>query len=607
MSSSKFNVVVRISMFVAPVTCLFLVAWPAFSQSTIQTFAGNGSQAFGGDGGPAAVAALNHPRGLVVDSNGSVYVADADNLRIRRITPDGVISTVAGNGFQGNSGDGGLAMNASLGSLTGLALDTAGNLFIADAHNMCVRKVTPGGIISTVAGTNGVQGFSGDGGPATSARLNVPAAVMYSGGNLYIADSSNQRIRRVSANGTITTIAGSSATAGFAGDGGPATSASLAFPLGMAMDSLGNLYFADGDNNRVRRIAPGGVIATVAGDGAGRFAGDAGPATGASLNIPEDLALDGAGNLLIADSGNNRVRKVDSSGIISTVAGTANNGFSGDGGLATQAMLDFPWGVTTSAAGNVYVADRVNNRVRVVAADLTSLPTIADNSTVNGASFAKTPIAPGAIVAIFGAGLASSSLSAQSAPLPTVLNETSVTFNGIAAPLFFVSSGQINAQAPFDLPAGAAASIQVKRGSNLSTVRTVSVAIVSPGIFILDQATSAGAVLHSSDFSAVSSSFPARPGEYVVIFCTGLGPVLVPVKSGDSAPSVPPLAGVVYLPTVSIAGLTAYVSYAGLAPGFVGLYQINAQVPSGVPTGSQSVQITTLGIASNIATIATAH
>src|ERR1019366_8457015 len=186
---------------------------------------------------------------------------------------------------------------------------------------MCVRKVTPGGIISTVAGTNGVQGFSGDGGPATSARLNVPAAVMVSGGNLYIADSSNQRIRRVSGSGTITTIAGSSVVAGFAGDGGLATSALLAFPLGMAMDSLGNLYFADGDNNRVRRISPGGVITTVAGNGAGRFAGDAGPATGASLNIPEDVAIDGAGNLLIADSGNNRVRKVDSSGLISTLAG----------------------------------------------------------------------------------------------------------------------------------------------------------------------------------------------------------------------------------------------------------------------------------------------
>lgn len=606
--SSKLNGVGKISLFVALVMCLFVTAWPALSQSKIDTFAGNGSQSFSGDGGPAAIAGLNHPRGLAVDSGGSVYIADVDNLRIRRISPNGMISTVAGNGLAGNSGDGGPAINASLSNLTSLALDAAGNLYIADAHNMCVRKVTPGGIISTVAGTNGVQGFSGDGGPATNARLNVPASVMFSGGNLYIADSSNQRIRRVSSNGTITTIAGNSLTAGFSGDGGLATNASLAFPLGMATDSLGNLYFADANNNRVRRITPAGVITTVAGNGAGRFAGDAGPATGASLNIPEDVAVNGVGNLLIADTGNNRVRKVDSSGLISTVAGTATNGFSGDGGIATQAMLDFPWGVTTSAAGTLYIADRVNNRVRMVAAEsLTSLPTLADNSTVNGASFAKGAIAPGAIVAIFGAGFAAGSLGASSAPLPTVLGETSVTFNGVAAPLFFVSGSQINAQAPFDLPPGILASIQVKRGSNLSAVRNVSVYTVSPGIFILDQASGAGAVLHSSDFSQVSSSSPARSGEFVVIFCTGLGPVLTPVKSGDSAPSVPPLAAAAYTPAVSIAGVPAYVSYSGLAPGFVGLYQVNAQVPTGIPTGNQTVQIITLGIASNIATIVTAR
>jgi uncharacterized protein (TIGR03437 family) len=583
---------------------MFLTAWPAFSQSNIETLAGNGRQGFSGDGGPAAAAGLNHPRGLAVDAGGSVYVGDADNLRVRRISPNGMISTVVGNGYAGNFGDGGPAMNASLGNLTGLALDAAGNLYIADAHNMCVRKVTPGGIISTVAGTNGVQGFSGDGGPATSARLNVPAAVMVSGGNLYIADSSNQRIRRVSGSGTITTIAGSSVVAGFAGDGGLATSALLAFPLGMAMDSLGNLYFADGDNNRVRRISPGGVITTVAGNGAGRFAGDAGPATGASLNIPEDVAIDGAGNLLIADSGNNRVRKVDSSGLISTLAGTTANGFSGDGGLATQAMLDFPWAVATGATGNVYIADRVNNRVRMISGSLTSPPALAaDGAVVNSASFAKIAIAPGAIITIFGTGLAGSTLSSSGAPLPTVLGDTSVTFNGITAPLFFVSSSQINAQAPFDLQTGSA-SIQVRRGNDLSIVRTVSVAAVSPGIFILDQASGAGAVLHSSDFSLVSSDSPARPGEYLAIYCTGLGPVKIPVKSGDISPSVAPLAETVYVPTVNIAGVPAFVAYSGLAPSFVGLYQVNVQVPANLPTGSQALQIITLGVASNAGMIA---
>lgn len=599
MSMTTLSTFARCPILAAPVLYMALMAWPALSQSNIGTFAGNGNQAFAGDGGQAASAALNHPRGLAVDSNGAVYVSDVDNLRVRRISPSGIISTIAGNGIMGNSGDGGLAVNASLGDLTALALDSSGNLYIADAHNMCVRKVTPGGIITTVAGTNGVQGFSGDGGPATSARLNVPASVMFSGGNLYIADSSNQRIRRVSATGTITTIAGNSMTEGFSGDFGPAANASLAFPLGMAMDSLGNLYFADGGNNRVRRITPGGVITTFAGNGSGGFSGDAGPATAASLNIPEDVAFDGAGNLLIADTGNNRVRKVDSSGLISTVAGTGVNGFSGDGGLATQAMLDFPWGVAAGVTGSIYIADRVNNRVRVVAESATGVPVIEANSTVNGASFANIPIAPGAIVSIFGSGLAGSAMSAPSLPLPVAMDNTSVTFNGIAAPLFYVSSAQINAQAPFEMPPDGAVSIQVRRGGNLSSVRTANVAAVSPGIFILDRASGAGAVLHNADFSVVNSSSPARPGEYLVVFCTGLGPLLTPVKSGVGAPN----AAVIYLPGVNIAGLPAYVSYAGLAPGFAGLYQINVQTPAGLPTGVQPIQIFSLGIASNIATI----
>ena len=169
-----------ISMLVVPVLCLLLTAWPALSQGDIATIAGNGNAAFSGDGGPAATAGLNHPRGLAVDSSGNVYISDVDNLRIRKISPDGMISTIAGSGIPGDSGDGGLAVNASLSDVTGLALDTAGNLYIADAGNRRIRKVTPGGIISTVAGT-GVQGFSGDGGPATDAQLNRPTSVIFSG------------------------------------------------------------------------------------------------------------------------------------------------------------------------------------------------------------------------------------------------------------------------------------------------------------------------------------------------------------------------------------------------------------------------------------------
>ena len=604
MPSSKSHAAGRLPLFLLPVACLFLAAGPALSQGNIATIAGNGSAAFSGDGGPATAAGLNHPRTLVIDSNGNLYISDVDNLRIRRVTPAGIISTVAGNGLPGSSGDGGPAVNASLSSMLGLALDNAGNLYIADAGNRRVRKVTPAGIISTIAGT-GVQGSSGDGGPATSAQLNTPASVLFSAGNLYISDSSNQRIRRVSSDGTITTIAGNGVT-GFSGDGGPATGAALAFPLGMAMDSVGNLYFADGNNNRVRRISPAGVITTVAGNGVGHFAGDQGPAVSASLDVPEDVAFDTAGNLYIADAGNNRVRKVDGSGLITTLAGMAENGFSGDGGPATQAMLDFPWGLATDATGNVYVADRVNNRVRVVSGSLTGGPTLADSSTVNSASLAKT-IAPGTIVSISGANFAGSSLSASSVPLPTVLGDTGVTFNGAAVPLFFVSNGEVLAQAPFDLPVGVAASIQVRRGNSLSTVRKANVAAVSPGIFTVDPASGAGAVLHASDYSLVTGSSPARPGESLLIYCTGLGPLSTSVKSGELAPSIDPLAQTTVLPTVTIAGLPATVTYSGLAPGLVGLYQVTVQAPAALPTGNQPVQITTGGVVSNTAMIAAVH
>ena len=597
---TKFHAANAKSLCITPVLCLLVSALPAFPQGNIATLAGNGSQAYSGDGGPAAATSLNHPRGLVIDASGYTYISDVDNRRIRRVSPGGMITTVAGNGFLGNSGDGGLAVNASLSDVTGLALDTAGNLYIADASNTRIRKVTPSGIISTFAGT-GIQGFSGDGGPATNAQLNRPTSVVFWNGSLYIADSSNQRIRQVNSNGTITTIAGNG-IAGFSGDGGKATSASIKTPLGLAMDGFGNLYFADGDNNRIRRVAPSGVITTVVGNGPGRFAGDQGPAAAASLNIPEDVVFDRTGNLLIADAGNNRVRKVDGSGLISTLAGTGADGFSGDGGAATQAMLNFPWGLAADAAGNIYVADRVNSRVRMISPSLVSPPSLSSNSTVNGASFTNI-ISPGAIVSTFGTGLSSSLMSAAGVPLPTALGDTSITFNGIAAPLFFVSNGQINAQAPFDLPVGVPVSIQVKRGSTASSVQTANVAIVSPGIFV-DQASNSAAVLHAADYSAVGGNSPARPGEFLLIYCTGLGPLRIAVKSGDRAPSVPPLAETTYLPSVSIAGLPAIVTYAGLAPGWVGLYQVNVQVPAGLATGNQPIQIVTLGVASNVGMIA---
>jgi len=585
---------------------LVLCAWPAQAQ-VITTVAGSGAEGFSGDGGLAISASFKYPRATPVDFTGAVYIADSNNYRIRKVSSSGMIETLAGTGVMGYSGDGGLAVNAELSDASGLVVDGDGNVYVADASNRRVRKITPGGVITSIAGT-GIQGFSGDGGPASSAMLGRPFSLaMDAGGNLYIADSAGERIRKIDFNGTITTIAGNG-HAGFSGDGGLAVNASLQTPVGVAVDQAGNVYIADGDNNRIRKVSSSGIISTFAGNGSGGFSGDGGLAVDATINIPYDVAVDGAGNVYIADAGNNRIRRVSTSNIITTVAGTDTNGFGGDGGPATQAILNFPWGLAIDPGGNVYVGDRVNERVRKIALGsvMPSLAPVLNTSTpvVNGASFSPSaPVAPGSAVSIFGTDLASTSLAATSASLPTSIGYTSVTFNGVAAPLYFVSSGQINAQVPFEIGLGSV-SVEVTVGSQVSAPQTINVKAFSPGIFTLDSAE-AGAILHASDYVLVSSSAPAHPGEYILIYATGLGSLRTPVPSGTPAPSNPP-AETLDTPVVAIGGLSSLVSFSGLAPGFVGLYQVNVQVPLSLAAGNQTVQISAAGVFSNTAFLAVA-
>jgi trimeric autotransporter adhesin len=390
---------------------------PATGVSTV--IAGTGVLGFSGDTGPAVSARLNTPRGVAVDAAGNVYIADTSNHRIRKIDTSGTITTIAGTGTGTFGGDNAAATAARVNSPQGVAVDSAGNVFIADTSNNRIRKIDTGGNISTVAG-NGTGGYLADNVPATSTRINAPRGVVVDGsGNIYIADTSNNRIRRVSAGGTITTFAGTG-SASFSGDGGAATSATLRGPQAVALDASGDLYIPDTVNHRVRKVS-GGIISTIGGTGSAGYAGDGGAATSGQISSPAGIAVDGtgavylgdtsnfrlrkivggnfstiagtgsaffggdggpladaqftnpqavvfdgAGNMYLSDSGTHRIRKVDTHGIITTVAGTGTAGYGGDGGPATSALLNTPLGIAMDAAGNLYIADGNNNRIRKV-------------------------------------------------------------------------------------------------------------------------------------------------------------------------------------------------------------------------------------------------
>ncbi len=403
------------------------------SAGTITTYAGTGISGFSGDGGPARLAMVSFPLGMTLDPAGEIVFADALNYRIRKIDLSGKISTIAGNGIAGYSGDGGPATSASLNVPWGVTYDKAGNLYISDNGNAVIRKVDTSGIITTYAG-NGTIGYCGDGGLATLACFDGPKGLVTdTSGNLYVADQANHRVRVVSAAGLINTVAGNG-QGGFSGDGGPATSAKIGSPKGLAV-AAGVLYISnagdarvrsvqlssgtintfigsipgfDGGNNpplstemfsptgivslssssmlvadqldaRVRELV-GGVVKTVAGG----FIGDGSAATSAALSNPQGVAFDTTGNLFIAEFGGHSVRKVDTAGKISTVAGTGVSGYSGDGGLATSAQLYFPQAVIADASGNLFISDQGNNVIRRVDAATQIITTFSNNANFGG-------------------------------------------------------------------------------------------------------------------------------------------------------------------------------------------------------------------------------
>jgi sugar lactone lactonase YvrE len=353
---SVLVVIGLIALFRSPVS---LAAGETPPPGTIITIAGTGKAGFSGDGGPATQAAIYYPLWIALDAAGDLFVAASGEVdRVRRISSTGIITTVAGSGQDAFSGDGGPATSAGM-HCVAVTVDRDDNLYISDyGATSRIRKVSAGGIISTFAGGGNPADGVGDGGPATSAHLNGPGGMAIdASGNLFFPDSRNHRVRMVTPSGTITTVAGTG-KAGFSGDGGPATAAQLSLPFAVAMDNAGHLYIAELGNRRVRMVGPDGTIRTVAGGGTPADGlGDGGLGTDARLNAPTGLALDGAGNLFIADSRGSRIRRVGPVGIISTVAGTGQAGFSGDGGPAAQARLSGPFGLAMDKAGNLYFSD----------------------------------------------------------------------------------------------------------------------------------------------------------------------------------------------------------------------------------------------------------
>jgi uncharacterized protein (TIGR03437 family) len=483
---------------------------------------------------------LTFPNGVATDGAGNLYIADGAWV-VRKVSPGGIITTVAGNHTYGYSGDGGPATSAQLGGPGGVAVDSSGNLYIVDGAYFVIRKVSPSGIISTVAG-NGTEGYSGDGGPATSAQLgNFLESVAADGeGNLYIADNGNLRVRKVSASGGIITTVAGNGTFGYSGDGGPATSAQLKSAYGVAVDKAGNLYIAD--YLRLRKVSPGGTITTIAGNGVYGQSGNGGPATGAGLAGPGDVAVDGAGN------------------------------------------------VYTSVTAGVQILKPATQSVII-------------SSVLDAASETAIAISPGKIVVIYGAGLGPATL-VQNQPANGVFGTqaggTAVSFNGIPAPMIYTSATQVAAIVPYGISGSPTAQVTVSYQGQASSSFPLPVAVSAPSFFSLNGTGAGQAAAVNVDGSLNSAANPVKIGGYVSLFATGEGQTSPSGVDGELASAQPypkPLLPV----SVTVGGLPAIVTYAGAAPTEVaGLMQVVVQIPAGVQPGGYVPVALQVGNASTV-------
>lgn len=554
---------------------------------------------YSGDGGAPTGAQLYSPEGMVY-SKGILYIADTTNHCIRMIS-NGIISTFAGVcGTQGYAGDGAAATLANLNTPSGVAVDPNGDVLIADTGNNIVRIVVPSGIISTFAG-NRAAGYTGDGGIATNGELEAPTAIACdTAGNVYVTDAVNNLVRKINAVQQCTTTNNVQTCGNYLSTpvGIGSTGGILNHPNGLAVDNTFAIYVSD-TSHRVLKFA-NGTLTPYAGNGnigGGPNIGDNGPATKATLNNPLGLAVDAAGNLYIADANEFRIRVVAPNGIITTIAGTDQSGYTGDGGPALNAQLAFPHHALPDGLGNIYISDTLNNVIR----ELTMAgPSIATNGVVSAASF-QPKVSPGALASIAGSNLATSTGTDGTLPLLTNFAEATVSVNGKLAPILYASPSQINFQVPWETATGNA-TVTVTVDGTVSNSMTVPVTAAAPGIFFN---SSGAAVAQNHDFTLNTPSNPAHAGSYLITYLTGSGPVNPPVADGAATPSTG-LTQPTSIPTVTIGGAPATVLGSALVQGFVSLLQINVAVPSGLAAGSYPMVVMIGGQTSNSATVSIA-
>jgi uncharacterized protein (TIGR03437 family) len=464
---------------------------------------------------------------------------------------------------------------SQIGFVKGIAVDGKGNVYISDTSNFVIRKIDTSMNTTTFAGTN-QRGYSGDGGAATSAQLWFPAGLAFDkSGNLYVADYGSLTVRKIDTSGKISAVAGTGSF-GASGDGGPATKATLGQPLSLAIDSAGNIFIGDTGNSNIREITPDGNIHTAV----------------SNVNAVS-LAVDAADNLYFVDGVSPFVYKILNTGSILVIAGNGETSYGGDGGQATLAKLDHPGGVAVDKSGNVFFTDTDNEIIR----ELTAVP-FSVGAAVNAASSVQQAIAPGEIVTLFGQGIGPSTLTPFTVTNGFIDNQlagVTVTFNGVQAPLIYVSSTLVAAVAPYELQGATTASIAVSYQGNLSSTTVVPVTSAAPGIFTANATGLGPAAAVNQDGTLNSASNPASRGSFISLYVTGEGQTSPAGVNGKIA-ATPPYAKPILPVTVMIGGVAANVTYAGGAPTAVaGLMQVNVQIPASAPTGTVVPLIVNVG------------